>query len=111
MSNYKECYNPKDSQKNQFGDAYYKTVIETDQLSCGELVVPAHSKAGHDGGHEGADEIFYIVRGTATVIFPNTDERTNVPAGCYIMMPRSTPHEVANNADDELQLIFSCVKR
>jgi len=111
MSEYKKCYSPLDSQKIEFGAGYYKTVIETDQIVCGELYVPPHAKAGFDRGHEDADEVFHIVMGVATVCFPGTNEVVEVPMGSYIMMPRSTAHEVSNNTDENLLLTFSCVKR
>ncbi len=108
---YKKCYSPASAVKNEFGEGYYQVVIETDQISCGEIHVPPHAKAGYDAGHQDADEVFFVVSGTATVHFPNSGEAEDVPAGCYIMMPRSTPHTVANNTDQALTLTFSCVKK
>jgi mannose-6-phosphate isomerase-like protein (cupin superfamily) len=111
MSEYMKCYSPTDSPNTEFGDGYYKTIIETDQITCGELHVPPHAKAGYDSGHDGADEIFYVVNGVATVYFPHKNESVEVPAGSYIMMPRSLAHEVSNNTDEYLLLTFQCVKR
>lgn len=110
-SKYKTSCDPLDWKNVPFGDGYYKTIIDTDQVNCGELFILSHGKGGYDSGHIDADEVFYIKKGTATIRFPESNENADVSEGCYIMMPRSQPHIIFNNTDDKLFLIFFCIKR
>ena len=108
---YSKCIAIKDENKVAFGAGYYVDAAATDQLKAGELHVPPRSRAGHDAGHPGADEVFYIAQGVATFVFPESGERETVAQGCYIFMPRGVAHEVHNEGDEPVKaLYFGIVK-
>lgn len=103
---YKTSLSAAGKAKIDFGQGHFIDVGATDQIKFGEVSVPAHSKAGYDAGHPGADEIFYVAKGTATIFFPASDESEVVAQGNYIMMPRGLPHEIHNSGDEDCKVLF-----
>ncbi len=106
MLTYKKSLSTENGKSISFGAGSYITVARTDQINLGELYVPPHSTAGYDPGHPGADEVFFVKCGVASVEFPETQEKESVETGHYILMPRGKAHVVHNEGDDDLTIVF-----
>jgi mannose-6-phosphate isomerase-like protein (cupin superfamily) len=106
MFAYKKKIGNEGSERIGFGAGYYMDIAKTDQVNLGELYVPARSTAGYDGGHDEADEVFFIKKGTAVIEFPESGEKETVEEGHYIFMSRGKAHVVHNDGDTEMALIF-----
>ncbi|RFU96100.1 cupin domain-containing protein [Sphaerochaeta halotolerans] len=106
MSLYKRELVPNYKESRDFGDGKVLDIIATDQLLAGELELPPYSKAGYDGGHEDADEVFFVYQGIAKIEFPSLNQSQVVHTGSYIMMPRGIPHVVHNTEDEVLKLTY-----
>ena len=92
----------------KFGESALFIVGETDQLAFGIIELEVGKEAGYDAGHKNADEVFYLVSGTAKISYPTTGESVTVAPGEFTLIHRSLPHVIANVGDDFMKLLFAC---
>ena len=96
----------------EFGDADLFIVGQTDMLAFGVIDVPVGKAAGYDPGHKNADEMFYIVTGTAKIDYPTTGATVTVGAGEFTQVYRTIPHTITNVGDVPLKVVFgTCADR
>ncbi|WP_040197393.1 cupin domain-containing protein [Candidatus Soleaferrea massiliensis] len=94
--------------KEDFGDSEIYRAVQTDQIGCGLLKLEPGGTAGYDAGHQNADEVFYIVKGTARIHYPDTGRSVILHESEFIMNYRDRPHVVSNPGDETLILLFAC---
>jgi len=105
MSDSVRRYNEREVLK--FGDLRYSLCFKTDRITSGIGVLPSGGKGDVDEGHEGAEEVFQVVKGELTVIFPVTTERWILTLGDAIIVPPGAPHIVENHGKEETIFTFN----
>lgn len=105
---YGESIQPMAQASELFGDSVIYRALKTDQFESGLLCLEPGKTAGYDGGHKNADELFYVVEGTAWVEYPATGKQVLVKQGELIVNDRDLPHVVSNPGTEPLKLLFVC---
>ena len=105
---YGESIQPMEKVWERFGDSVVYRALKTDQFESGLLCLEPGKTAGYDAGHKNADELFYVVEGTACVEYPASGKKVLVNQGDLIVNDRDLPHVVSNPGNTPLKLLFVC---
>ncbi len=86
--------------------ADYRPAFETARLNVTHVRIhPGMTVPKHTHGDE--DQVYYVATGTGFVILDG--ERTDVSAGCTVLIPLGTEHEITNTGSDPLDYVFFVV--
>ncbi len=96
-----------DREELELGDLKYSFYYKTDRITSGVGVLPQGGKGGLDEGHEGAEEVFAVIKGELTVIFPDTGEQLTLAIGDAVIIPPGAPHIVENHSSMETIFTFN----
>ena len=91
----------------EFGDLKYAFYFKSERVTSGIGVLPPGGKGGLDEGHEGAEEVFAVVKGELTVILPDSDEQYTLTFGDAIIISPGAPHIVENHSNKETLFTFN----
>ena len=91
----------------EFGDLRYSFYFKSDRVTSGIGVLPPSGKGGLDEGHEGAEEVFAVVKGELIVVLPDSDERYTLAIGDAIIISPGAPHIVENHSNKETIFTFN----
>jgi mannose-6-phosphate isomerase-like protein (cupin superfamily) len=84
-----------------------KFFIHSDKISCGTFVIPPGKRLGRISAH-GADEIYFVLRGTLKVNLPRLEETIEVKTGEVFYMPAGMIHAPYNDGKEETEIFWSC---
>jgi len=76
------------------GDEFVRKYFDTQRLVFAVSVLQPGQKSGVDPGHDGSDEVCYVVEGSLAVIFPEANLVYELEAGDGILIPESAAHEI-----------------
>jgi mannose-6-phosphate isomerase-like protein (cupin superfamily) len=68
----------------------------TDRLVFSMSEIPPGAGSSRDPGHDGADEVCYVFKGTLILEFPGLDRKEKLEPGDAILIPEKEPHIVFN---------------
>jgi mannose-6-phosphate isomerase-like protein (cupin superfamily) len=93
------------------GEEFTKIYAHTDKLifSIGSLL--PGQKAELDSGHEGSDEICYVITGHIMMHLPNLEEYHELQAGDAILIPPGEPHYSINVGTDRAETAWACAPK
>jgi mannose-6-phosphate isomerase-like protein (cupin superfamily) len=74
------------------------------QLTAGFFGIPAHGHSLLDV-HEGQEELYYFISGSGRARLGGTEHP--VQPGTVVFIPSSVPHQIHNDADEEMRLFFA----
>ncbi len=78
------------------GDEMAAVYFWTDRLVFSVSQIPPGGRSSRDPGHQGADEVCYVVRGTLVLEFPELQRWERLSAGDAVVIPEGVPHTVIN---------------
>lgn len=76
------------------GNEFVRKYFHTDRLVFAVSVLQPGQKSGVDPGHDGADEVCYLVEGSLAAIFPEANLVYELEPGDGVLIPQSVPHEI-----------------
>ena len=82
------------------GDEMACMYFWTDRLVFSISQIPPGGRSTRDPGHDGADEIAYVVKGTLVVEFPDLQRWERLAPGDAICIPQNEPHVAINPGDE-----------
>jgi len=93
------------------GSVFFRDLTTPETLPCktrllSELTLKKGDSVGAHG-HEGEVEVFYVIRGTATIL--DGGEETLVYAGDVAITDGDAPHSLANRHDEDLVVLAMIV--
>lgn len=100
------------TEKATHGDYFKQLYLKDGQANhiyqLGKVVLPSGVSTA-DHGHDGKYEVFLIQQGKGKIIF-NGNQEQEVEEGDFVLTEAHETHQVVNDSDQELVLIFLEVK-
>jgi quercetin dioxygenase-like cupin family protein len=90
------------------GEECTQIYAHTDKLVFSVSTLLPGQRACLDEGHEGADEIVYLIRGTLLLHLPDTDESFRLKEGDALLIPPGAAHYSINVGDGRSVAAWSC---
>lgn len=88
------------------GDEWVRKVFNTARLNlCTSTLGPGMSSS-LDTGHEHAEEVCYVLRGTLVIHFPDQERYLELNAGDAVLIPTQMPHQVFNPGSDPAESVW-----
>jgi len=81
------------------GDEMAAMYFWTERLVFTVSHIPPAGRSSLDPGHQGADEVCYVVSGTLVLEFPRRQRWERLSAGDAICIPADEPHTAINPSD------------
>jgi len=86
------------------GDEVVRIYFRTNRLVFSVASILPGLKGAVDPGHEGADEVAYVVRGR--VVVQVGDVTKELKAGDAILIPEGVPHQAINVGEEQALMIW-----
>ena len=81
--------------------------FETNRITSGLEIIPPGGISDLEPGHQDAEEVFTVSKGSMVVKFPDMDKEYELGVGDAILIPAGEPHIVKNQGDEEAIVVFS----
>jgi oxalate decarboxylase/phosphoglucose isomerase-like protein (cupin superfamily) len=93
------------------GEEFTRVYAHTDRLifSIGSLL--PGQRACLDKGHEGSDEICYVIKGTIVMHLPSAEQYCLLSAGDAILIPPGESHYSVNVGDEPAITAWACAPK
>lgn len=82
----------------------------TDKLSSGVFMLPPGARFAPPDVHDG-DEVYYILKGTLTVLNPETGGVNKIHEGEALLIPKDTWHQGYNFTNKEVRILWVIAPR
>jgi mannose-6-phosphate isomerase-like protein (cupin superfamily) len=89
------------------GDEFALKYVHSDRLVFAFSTLPSGGRSAADPGHEGADEVVYVVRGQILISIGDEGEFIHLEQGDAALIEESVPHTVYNPGPEQAEMTWS----
>lgn len=89
------------------GDEFALKYVHSDRLVFAYSTLPPGGRSARDPGHEGADEVVYVIRGQILISIGEEGNFIHLEQGDAALIEESVPHVVYNPGPDQAEMTWS----
>lgn len=89
------------------GDEFALKYVHTDRLVFAYSTLPPGGRSARDPGHEGADEVVYLIRGQILISIGDEGNFIHLEQGDAALIEESVPHIVYNPGPEQAEMTWS----
>lgn len=78
----------------------------TDRINFSVSRLAPGQSSSVDPGHDGADEICYVVSGSLVMSFPQRKEWVELNEADAVLIPENEPHQIINTSAQEVLMVW-----
>lgn len=97
---------PQDHMIIREGDEWVRKVFRAEKISFCTSTLGAGKSSTLDKGHENAEEICYVVKGSLVVYFPSQERYVELGPGDAVLIPPKEQHQIFNPGDETAESIW-----